>query len=321
MGAERNISLDYLKVAMSLLVVAIHYPLLGEVSPLAEFLICECIARIAVPTFLIINGYYFYDALNGGPGAWTRWLRRVLVLYTVWMVVYLPLYYQGISSVRDVVYLGWKYVSGVGPLWYLLGMLAGGMFLVAARKLLDRRGWMLPLAVALFYLLCVYLTRFTPYLKLTTHGFNGYAPRFLIFGPPFMLAGYWLRSRGGEFVRAVCRRPALWGCVALATMLAEGVAYYFSPIEQALPDCYFSTLLAAPVVFVIFNDAVRRPSQERFFGLLASSVFFLHTYVGILVLALLPGERPTAIYLTVLFVTLLASVALVELNKKIKIFL
>jgi len=60
---KRNPALDYLKIVLSILVIAIH------ITPLAiydiEHYIRNGIARTAVPVFYIINGYFLYNAIIG----------------------------------------------------------------------------------------------------------------------------------------------------------------------------------------------------------------------------------------------------------------
>ncbi len=59
---ERNITLDYFKIFLSVLVITIHFHSKSAdyYSDLATSFICNGIARIAVPCFFIINGFYLY---------------------------------------------------------------------------------------------------------------------------------------------------------------------------------------------------------------------------------------------------------------------
>lgn len=57
---SRKISLDILKLLMSFMVVGLHAGFLGDVDLLGEYLTVNGIFRLAVPTFLVINGFYFF---------------------------------------------------------------------------------------------------------------------------------------------------------------------------------------------------------------------------------------------------------------------
>lgn len=62
---NRNIALDTLKFLLAFMVVSIHTGFLNDLNqPTIYYLTSEGLFRIAVPLFLLINGYYFYDVLN-----------------------------------------------------------------------------------------------------------------------------------------------------------------------------------------------------------------------------------------------------------------
>ena len=84
----RIYSLDYLKLVLAVLVAFGHTSWLqSHPTPLAAML-GNGLMRTIVPLFCIVSGYFFYRAVARGDGM--KWLRRVLVLYLVWMAVYLP---------------------------------------------------------------------------------------------------------------------------------------------------------------------------------------------------------------------------------------
>lgn len=56
----RQISLDIFKLLMSFMVVGLCAGFLGDVDLLGEYLAVNGIFRLAVPTFLVINGFYFF---------------------------------------------------------------------------------------------------------------------------------------------------------------------------------------------------------------------------------------------------------------------
>lgn len=58
----RNGALDVLKIAMAFIVVGMHAGFLTDISPIAAYLTANGLFRIAVPVFLLINGYFFIGA-------------------------------------------------------------------------------------------------------------------------------------------------------------------------------------------------------------------------------------------------------------------
>ena len=81
---QRNITLDYYKIALSILVISIHIQSLFSVDSLLGWFISNGIARIAVPSFFLISGYYLYDKM-GDRMVVKKYLLHLLVIYIVWI--------------------------------------------------------------------------------------------------------------------------------------------------------------------------------------------------------------------------------------------
>lgn len=88
---------DLVKFLLSILVVAIHMgvPILAELG------------RIAVPYFFIISGYFFFGKYNSSPDLKSRqrlfykYSKRIMQLFSSWLVIYLPLVFLGIYNSKD----------------------------------------------------------------------------------------------------------------------------------------------------------------------------------------------------------------------------
>lgn len=124
--------IDIARLICSLLVVTIHVSPFGKSSAvvLPNFFLQHYLARIAVPYFFIVSGFFLYrkTPLNQFSLAptWT-FLRRILRLYCLWCLLYFPLKlhrtltysthglaYNIFSLVRDFLFTG-----GFDHLWYL----------------------------------------------------------------------------------------------------------------------------------------------------------------------------------------------------------
>lgn len=110
---------DWLKFPLSVLVVLIHSHItgtsIGGVSFLYEYdsypaynhislLVSEILAALAVPTFFVISGYFFFSGLcneNGGLDGQAfaqklkRRFRSLLLPYLMWNVIYLLIFVVG----------------------------------------------------------------------------------------------------------------------------------------------------------------------------------------------------------------------------------
>lgn len=110
-------ALDRFRLAAAVLVVAIHTGPLGDFSPLADLWLTRVLARVAVPYFVMVSGYFL--ARNHWQGTARLW-RHTLGLYAASVLLYLPLnlYAGNPVDLRALVFNGTFY-----HLWYLPALL------------------------------------------------------------------------------------------------------------------------------------------------------------------------------------------------------
>lgn len=146
---SRNInSLDIAKFVAAILVVAIHAnPFRG----VANTVIIEGFARLAVPFFFIASAYLFFRR-NPDAKALRHFARRICLLYGFWFVFNLPHYcvYRTPDSVTTFIHdllLG----STFGASWFLTALLEGTILIwLLSKKVND---WLLLIAGSLILLL------------------------------------------------------------------------------------------------------------------------------------------------------------------------
>lgn len=187
--------IDTLKFLFSLVVVWIHTGVgnLGGLTPWA------------VPFFFLVSGFFLFGKLFNEPdrtrhGAITsNWSRKVLRLYLLWSLIFLPYAIIGIVNdhlglvksialyVRNLILVGENYLSW--PLWYLLGMLWAGFIIWIAAKL-RLPFWSLCVLAVLLFLTprLLHLDSNDLYLKLFKTTRNGF-----FIGFPFMVLGGLIR--------------------------------------------------------------------------------------------------------------------------------
>ena len=87
--------LDLFRLAAAYLVIAIHTSPLASYSLQGDFFFTRILARTAVPFFFMVTGQFILsDYLNGKTGdcsAIFRYLKKVLLLYAVSIILYLPI--------------------------------------------------------------------------------------------------------------------------------------------------------------------------------------------------------------------------------------
>ena len=123
-------ALDRFRLAAAVLVVCIHTGPLDSLSPTADFFLTRALARVAVPFFLMVSGYFLAKDQWRRTGAF---LKRTCLLYGAAVLLYLPLnwYNGGYGSaewVKKLLLDGTFY-----HLWYFPGVILG---VLVARGLL-----------------------------------------------------------------------------------------------------------------------------------------------------------------------------------------
>lgn len=130
-------SLDVAKFVLALLVIAIHTRPFANTSDLADFILSDFIARMAVPVFFAASGYLFFSKqrfsngkIDNCPENRTRlfrYLKKIVFLYIAWSLIYflfsLPEFFKsgwwGIPMIKDFLF-SFFFQGSHYHLWYLL---------------------------------------------------------------------------------------------------------------------------------------------------------------------------------------------------------
>lgn len=247
---RRGAALDLFRLAAVMLVVANHTSPLVSVSPLWDFWFTRVLARVAVPFFLMVSGYFL------AKDQWRRtgvFLKKTCLLYGAAVLLYLPLnWYNGgygpAEWVKKLLLDGTFY-----HLWYFPGVILG---VLVARGLLR-----LGSRTALEAL-------YGEIFQIFAYTRNG-----LFFTPLFLLLG-------AAGVRWSVRTSAAGLCAAFAAMTAEGLWLHGLQVQRhdsmymLLPlvmVCLFSLLLG-------LNRGERRSCRK-----LSSLIYVLHPWCIVLV--------------------------------------
>ena len=146
---RRGAALDLFRLAAVMLVVANHTSPLVSVSPLWDFWFTRVLARVAVPFFLMVSGYFLakdqwrrtgaflkktcllYGAAvllylglnwyNGGYGP-AEWVKKLLLDGTFYHLWYFPGVILGVLVARGLLRLGSRTALTAAGLLYLVGL-------------------------------------------------------------------------------------------------------------------------------------------------------------------------------------------------------
>ena len=318
-----NGNLDALKVVLAICVVALHCKVFGGNDTAIGYMLGNGLFRVAVPVFFIINGYYLFHTLSEGH-SFGAWFKRGLWMYLFWMLVYSPFYVDPatVGTLRGLLGIVKSFLIGYFHLWYLVGMLGGGLVLYAPRH------WRTPQLVTLAliaYLIGlalqyarVYYVLPDPFLQHFNQ--NDYAARnFLFMGFPFMCMGFVFAKH--QVAQAVSR-PLVWGWLVMgvALMLAES---YMNYSLRANPQLYFDFMFSLPILtpaLFLLARVYFRASSSNTAAKVSSAVYYIHPLfiLGALTAGMAYGN---VLALVVIGLALAVAPGLIALSKRLKFVL
>ena len=190
---KRNIHLDYLKIGLSILVLILHVLTYFKDQSLPAYLFFNGLARVSVPLFLMINGYFLAPIIIDQTKI-KKYVGRLLILYTVWMLIYIP-YFPKQGSLPLLA------INGYHHLWYLVSLAEAAVLLFLLKKLKMKNSYLLIASFILFSLgwgiqKTAFFSLPDPISKVINY--IGISRNFLFLGFPFLMLGYWLRNNGSR---------------------------------------------------------------------------------------------------------------------------
>lgn len=278
-AAQRNVSIDVLKLFLAFMVVGLHVGLLQDAGPLVGYLTGNGFFRIAVPIFLIINGFYFYPAVQRGEAR--RWFGRVVSLYLFWMTIYAYFWFAALSP-TPAGFAKFIHTIAIGyfHLWYLSGMIGAALLMLVLKKKPAR----LVLAVALgLYCVGVLIQYAGNY-----HVFGG-SPldrisnsnwvhrNFLFLCFPFFYIGFAINQY--QLQKRIPVTRLWWGIgLGMALLLLESYLNFRNPRNDGGFDNFASLLLICPAIFLAVQH-LKLYSNHKRIALYSSGVYLVHMFV------------------------------------------
>ncbi len=259
MEQKRLGGLDYFKLVAALLVVAIHTSPLSSISTNADFFFTRVLARIAVPFFLMVTGYFLLPQYLYEKSMDTRPLRQFLkksfLLYMAAVILYFPVnIYAGhfygakfIDVFRMLVFDGTFY-----HLWYLPATILGVWIIWAGTHKLSHN-------VLAGICLALYVVGLLgdSYYGFITNSFIGgvfdhlfsvcsYTRNGLFYTPIFLVMGAWQ----SKFVKPAKTWVSFTGfSIFLFLMALEGALLHHLGVQRH--DSMYVMLL--PCMFFLFR--------------------------------------------------------------------
>lgn len=260
--------IDLVKVLMAFVVVSIHttaWPLLG-------------VREVAVPYFFLVSGFFLFGKMTGNRtddlAAIRSWTLKILRLYLIWTVIYLPFTVYGFIQDglslkqclmlfgRNLLFVGENFMSW--PLWYLLAMIWSGVLILFLRAL-KVPVWGMLLAGIVLAALPHFLGDKVLFTKLFRDSRN------LVFTGPFYIAA-------GGLLRRLDLKLPLWGGILL--FVAGLAALHFTPF--ALPFAAAGLfLLARELPLTGMSDRLSKAFRDA-----SETIYLVHMIFAALLMLL-----------------------------------
>lgn len=255
MQKQKNyVWLDRFRLIAALLVIAIHTSPLASFSGEGDFFFTRVLARIAVPFFLMVTGFFF----PSDPGQLWKSLKKLCLLYGGSILLYLPLglyagHYRALyftDALRMLLFDGSFY-----HLWYFPAAITGMLLVFALKRVLKLR-WVCVISVVL-YVIGLFgdsyfgLAEKLPPVKAAYEGMFrlfSYTRNGIFMAPVFLVLGILIRKYSLKALRLSALRYALCLLVSFVCMTAE--AFTLHNLRLQRHDSMYVFLL--PVMASLF---------------------------------------------------------------------
>lgn len=317
---SRNIALDILKLTMAFMVIGVHAEFLKGITSLGHYITVNGLFRIAVPIFLIINGFYFYPVLNKSKHI--TWLKKISILYIVWMLFYSYFWF----SVPDLSLYGFVNIAqdiiiGYHHLWYISGMIGAALVLLALHRL---PAWLLAVSVILTFLTGVFIQYLGNYNTLEgtylnkLFNYHWVHRNMLLFSYPFFCIGFLVHKYSLQNTVSM-KQAVSWSVFGLLLLLAESSFNFYSESSSGGFDNFLSLLLVCPCIFIVFMKS-SIAGQSKNIALYSSAIYFIHSFL-LSVFRRFIELDPTILTLVVVIASMVCAFFIININKKLTFIL
>lgn len=85
---SRVCSIDIFRLFCAVLVIAIHTNPFNDINPEFAYFVKQMVSTLAVPYFFAIAGFFYIQKLKRGETAFFSYIRRIIVIYFIWSLLY-----------------------------------------------------------------------------------------------------------------------------------------------------------------------------------------------------------------------------------------
>ena len=296
------------------MIVAIHTNFLSDISTTGSYLTTNGLFRIAIPLFLLINGFYFYDLTE--KKTTYNWFKRILTLYIFWMTFYAYFWLNPpeIRRIGHILFIGYYH------LWYLPGLIGAAFVLQTINK--YKINILSP--ILFFFIVGVAIQYIGNYHLIETSSidtlFNlDYSHRnFLFLAFPFFSIGF-LFKKHNIISKIPLGSTIILTVLGLILLLCESYFNLITPTRFGEFDNLASLLIICPAIFLLFIQIdIKRANKSL--AMYSTGIYFIHPFLISLYMKLFKVEG-TLLTILVFISSIISSYILIYINRTVKVIL
>lgn len=248
---DEYIAVDFFKFIFSFFIISIHIPAFEEINPELSFWLNQVLARVAVPYYFIVTGYFLGKEIDNKNRIF-RYIYKMLKLYTLYTAIYIPqILYEylkkqyGISDSIIMFLKNFLFVGSYTQFWYFLAIITSISILYIMRCYLKINLKNIAIFSIVVYILGVLglvfqndindipiISKYFEIFHTTRNGF--------FFGLLFVFIGYVIRINNLRI------EPIKYSKILLISFLLMNVEVYL--IIKNFPNAHLDIVFTTPIV-------------------------------------------------------------------------
>lgn len=317
---SRNILLDIFKIIAALFIIALHCRLFLNQNEVLYQVTANGFFKIAVPLFFCINGFFLHSVFQ--KKGIQIWMKRVGILYFVWMLIYA--YFWLIPTFTNPLKAVLMLLFGFNHLWYLAAMFVGGFLLYLVRNLSNTKLIIGAIVLYLIGLSIQYLGIFHVFANNPIiDKLLNYPPlhrNFLWYALPYLSIGYVIK-RTNFYKKYNKSKVFVLLITAFIFVVIDSLINLEFIHHETLLNMNLSFLLLAPVlVIVAFTFKINSNLDSKLLSTYSIALYLVHPLI-IYMLYRFFELQPMLLTLATIVLSGIVSYLLILFNKKLKYIL
>lgn len=252
------IGIDYFRLLAAFLVIAIHTSPLSSYSELGDFILTRILARVAVPFFFMVSGFFLITRYQYNDDKLKGFLKKTAGIYIISIAIYIPLnIYNGYFTmnhllpniIKDIIFDGTIY-----HLWYLpASMLGAAVTWFGVKRWGYKKTFIITLVLYMLGLLGDSYYGLIEKIPLLKNMYDAifeifdYTRNGIFFAPIFFCLGGRMADKSDYFSKnSTVRKSILGFFLSLLLLFVEGILLHQLGLQRhdsmyifLLPSMYF----------------------------------------------------------------------------------